>query len=155
MDMSRAIGHEIHVLSKRISRFIDNSPVKMQIEDATGNNIWIIAFIARHSDTDVFQRDLEKQFGITRSTASKVVTLMERKGFLERKSVLGDARLKKLVLTERSWEVLDCIDAELVAIEAGLSKGFTPEELDQFFDYMHRVQENISALSHTVRLPEE
>ncbi len=143
--MKRLIGHEIHVLGNLIGRHVDNSPVRIQLEDVTGNNAWIIGFIADHAGTDVFQRDLEQRFGITRSTASKVVSLMERKGLIERQSIPYDARLKKLVLTARSWEIVDRMEKEFDAIEDCLGKGFTEDELNRFFDYMARMQENISS----------
>lgn len=141
--MKKTIGNEIHVLSNLIHRTLDNSPAKRQIERVTGTNTWIIGYIACREGQDVFQKDLEKQFGITRSTASKVVNLMEQKGLVERKSVPGDARLKKLVLTERSWEIFHQMTEEFKSIEAALCAGFSEEELEQFFDYIHRMQNNM------------
>ena len=38
---------------------------------------------------------------MARSTVTGVVKLMERKGLIRRESVSSDARLKKLVLTEK------------------------------------------------------
>ena len=54
----------------------------------------------RHREEQVFQRDIEREFSITRSTVTNILQLMERKGYIERRSVPQDARLKKLVLTE-------------------------------------------------------
>ena len=48
----------------------------------------------------MFQRDIEREFSITRSTVTNILQLMERKGYIERRSVPQDARLKQLVLTE-------------------------------------------------------
>ena len=53
------------------------------------------------SDTPVFQRDIEREFSITRSTVTNILQLMERKGYIARQSVAQDARLKQLVLTEK------------------------------------------------------
>ena len=63
---------------------------------------WIIGFLHHNSERDIFQRDIEAQFKISRSTTSSMLTLMEKKGLIMRLSVPGDARLKKLVLTERA-----------------------------------------------------
>ena len=46
------------------------------------------------------QRDIEREFSITRSTVTNILQLMERKGYIQRQSVPQDARLKQLVLTE-------------------------------------------------------
>ena len=51
--------------------------------------------------TPVFQRDIEREFSITRSTVTNILQLMERKGYIARQSVAQDARLKQLVLTEK------------------------------------------------------
>ena len=109
----------------------------------TGANAWIIGYIAEHRDKDVFQKDFEEEFGITRSTASKVVNLMEKKGLIARCSVPGDARLKKLTLTPRSEEVYQLMVEDFIAIENTLAKGFSEGELEQFFDFIHRMQMNL------------
>ena len=60
----------------------------------------IIEYLYRHRDEPVFQRDIEREFSITRSTVTNILQLMERKGYIRRLSVPQDARLKQLVLTE-------------------------------------------------------
>ena len=70
------------------------------VEQATPMHGWIIEYLYRHRDEPVFQRDIEREFSITRSTVTNILQLMERKGYIERRSVPQDARLKQLVLTE-------------------------------------------------------
>lgn len=142
-EMERTIGNEIHILEKLIHRRVDNSPVKRRIECVTGTNAWIIGYIAGQGGKDVFQRDLEKQFGITRSSVSKIVNLMVQKGMIERQGVPEDTRLKKLVLTDRAWEIHKLMVEDFLEMERTLSAGFTEEELEQFFDYIHRMQNNV------------
>lgn len=71
------------------------------VEAVTPMHGWIMEYLYRNSDTPVFQRDIEREFSITRSTVTNILQLMERKGYIERQSVPQDARLKRLVLTER------------------------------------------------------
>ena len=66
---------------------------------------WIMEYLYRNSDTPVFQRDIEREFSITRSTVTNILQLMERKGYIARQSVAQDARLKQLVLTEKGRQV--------------------------------------------------
>lgn len=42
----------------------------------------------------IFQKDLETEFCIGRSTVTNILNLMEKKGFVRRESVSYDARLK-------------------------------------------------------------
>ena len=70
------------------------------VEQATPMHGWIIEYLYRHREEPVFQRDIEQEFSITRSTVTNILQLMERKGYIRRQSVPQDARLKQLVLTE-------------------------------------------------------
>ena len=71
------------------------------VEAVTPMHGWIMEYLYRNSDTPVFQRDIEREFSITRSTVTNILQLMERKGYIARRSVEQDARLKQLVLTEK------------------------------------------------------
>ncbi len=139
--MCNSIGIELRYLNNLIRRYVNNNLNKRLIDSVTGTNGWIIGYIAEHGD--VYQKDLEAEFGITRSTASKVVSLMVQKGLIEHKSVPQDARLKKLVLTDKAIELSKLMQQDHEAIERTLKKGFTEEELDQLHTYMERMKQNI------------
>lgn len=139
-----SIGREVRTLSNAIRRWVDNSPIKRKVDDVTGTNGWIIGYLYDRLGTDVYQRDIEKQFGITRSTASKVLILMEKKGLITRVSVQHDARLKKIVMTEKSLELASLMAQDRSETEANLTKGFTEEELEQFVGYIKRFKENLA-----------
>ncbi len=137
------IGRELRTLNNAIRRRVDNSPIKHKIDDVTGTNGWIIGFLADRRDQDIFQRDIEREFGITRSTASKVLILMEKKGLVERVGVPHDARLKKIVLTPKSLELCDLMCRDRRETEAALTKGFSEAELAQLAGYLERLKNNI------------
>ena len=109
----------------------------------TSSNGWVIAYIGDHFHRDVFQRDLEREFGITRSTASKNIDLLEKNGFIERQKVDYDARLKKLVLTKKSEDILALMKAGREELETKLVKGFSEEELNTLHSYIQRLMANL------------
>jgi len=117
----------------------------------TGSHSWVIAYIGDHAETDVFQRDLEKEFGITRSTASKNIDLLERDGFIERQKVSYDARLRKLALTKKSEDILNLIKADREGIEATLLKGFSEEELAALHSYIQRLMANLDSATEETK----
>ena len=80
--MERYIGAELRRLSNLSCRYFERQAGKRQTEAITGTNGWIIGYIGRREERGevVYQHDLESRFGITRSTASKVVSLMAQKG---------------------------------------------------------------------------
>ena len=86
------IGIELRGLNNMIKRYIDKHLNKKVVDQITGTNGWIITYLSHNLDRDVFQKDLEEEFGVTRSTASKVINLMVQKGLVERHSVPYDAR---------------------------------------------------------------
>ena len=109
----------------------------------TGTNGCIIGYLAENSGHDVFQKDIEKAFGITRSTASKVINLMEQKGLVERQSVSCDARLKKIVMTDKSKAVSHLMAENMALVEGILTDGFSPEEKEALYDYLKRMKQNL------------
>lgn len=147
--MKKSLGLELRSLSNLMRRYFEQYSHKKCIEAITGTNSWIIGYVGDKTGEgiDVYQRDLETRFGITRSTASKVVNLMVQKDLLERQSVPHDARLKKLVLTEKSLEIKKLMDEDHTLFESALCKDFTPDELSQLFGYIERMKKNLKELS--------
>ena len=95
------IGFQLHSLSNLMRRRMEHSEVFSHMDDnVTRNNGWILNYLAHHSDRDIYQKDIENDFCIRPSTVSKVIRLMESKSLLCREAVPGDARLKKLSLTD-------------------------------------------------------
>ena len=96
----QVIPAQIRRVDNLIFRKINQFSRANGVEQATPMHGWIIEYLYRHQEEAVFQRDIEREFSITRSTVTNILQLMERKGYIERQSVPQDARLKKLVLTE-------------------------------------------------------
>ena len=125
------IGHALHVLDTTMRRYIDTYSHKKEHENLTGTNTWVIQFIADHKDGPVYLRDIERRFGITRSTASKVVDMLVRNGFVERHTGETDARLRRLTLTEKSENLLADIRAD--------------HEKETMLTYLRRAKINVDA----------
>ena len=96
----QVIPAQIRRVDNLIFRRINQFARANGVEQATPMHGWIIEYLYRHREEPVFQRDIEQEFSITRSTVTNILQLMERKGYIRRQSVPQDARLKQLVLTE-------------------------------------------------------
>lgn len=143
--MKETVHNELRSLSHLIYRFIENLPNKKQIESMTGTNGCIIGYLAENSNHDVFQKDIEKAFGITRSTASKVINLMEQKGLVERQSVSYDARLKKIVMTDKSKSISHLMAEDMTLVESVLTEGFSLDEKKALYSYLKRMKQNLKS----------
>jgi len=138
------IGFQLHSLSNLMKRRMEHSEFFSHMDDnVTRNNGWILNYLAYHSDRDIYQRDIENDFYIRRSTVSKVIRLMESKGLLRREAVPGDARLKKLVLTAEGRRIQAAIEREQQETERLLRRGVTEEELRVFHQVMEKFKNNI------------
>lgn len=137
------INTELRILSRNINKYFINYGNRKKIDKMTGSGAWIIAYIAENIHRDIFQRDLEKEFDITRSTASKNVDLLVKNGFIEREPVDYDARLKKLVLTEKSKEIFKIMRNDRATLEAQMLLGFSEEEKKQLRGFLKRLSKNI------------
>ena len=100
-ELPQVIPAQIRRVSNLIFRKINQFSRANGVEQGTPMHGWIVEYLYAHRDAPVFQRDIERDFSITRSTVTNILQLMERKGYIERQSVPQDARLKMLVLTEK------------------------------------------------------
>lgn len=94
MNSKKRIGAELNCISNLMKRKINKMDVNN--ENPTYMQGGIIVFLMR-SNGAVYQRDIEKQFNIRRSTATGILKGMERDMLIHRVPVSDDARLKRLV----------------------------------------------------------
>ena len=103
---------------------------------------WIIRYLYENQDRDIFQKDIEQQFSVGRSTVTNLIQLMEKKGFVRRESVKQDARLKKVILTEKGIESQEAFEDVVEHIEAELSENIEKEDLHTFYKVLDQIRAN-------------
>ena len=144
MNENSRIGFEIKTITNLVKRQIDSSNVIKDLDNMTGMHGWIIGYLYNKCQQgDVYQRDLELQFSIRRSTATKILQLMEKNGLIKRLAVDFDARLKKLVLTDKAIAIHQLVEKEIDKTEARLTKGFTQQEKDTLVELLDRIKDNM------------
>ena len=107
--------------------------------------MFIIGYLAKNEGKDVFQKDLEEVFSVRRSTMSAIILRMEKKGFLTRESVARDARLKKLVLTEKGKKIHEMIESRITDTEEKLASGLSGEEKETLFLLLEKLRRNLES----------
>lgn len=128
-----------------IRRALDAKFSEEGMEEVCGMQGPLIGYIYEQSRSrDVFQRDLEKEFNIRRSTATVMLQNMEQKGFIVREPVEQDARLKKIVLTDKAIELHNAIRRSIDVFNTYLEAGITQEEKEAFFRILDKVTENLT-----------
>ena len=141
--MDQHVGFELRTLSNLIKRHIDNLPSIKSVESVTGIHSWLIGYLYNHQDKDIYQKDIEDQFSIRRSTATAILQRMEKNGLIVRLPVEHDARLKKVQLTSKAIEIQRKIELEIAEFEKQLIKGISEEEIAYFYEITSKMKKNL------------
>lgn len=147
---NKRMGFEIKLVGKLIRRNMDARFVAAGLEEISGGQGPMLGYIIRHSrEQDVFQKDLEKEFQIQRSTATVMLQNMEQKGYIVREPIKGDARLKRIVVTEKAIKADKMIREQVDIFDEELEAGITPEEKEAFFRVLGKLIQNLSRESNS------
>ena len=143
MEKKNALGYQIKSLERMIYHRHTLSATRSYVDSLTGTHGWVIRYLYENKDNDIFQRDIEKTFGVRRSTVTSMLQIMEKNGLITRGSVPYDSRLKKITPTEKALELHRRISDEIDAIEAELSAGLSEEEIASFIATIEKIKKNL------------
>ncbi|MGI6238635.1 MAG: MarR family winged helix-turn-helix transcriptional regulator [Christensenellales bacterium] len=139
----KEIAVELRSLSNLVMRAVEQRAREHSGDLITGMNGWIICYILQSADCEVYQRELEEAFSITRSTASRIVNLMQKKGIVERRTAEHDARMLKIALSDKAMALAHRMDSESEQVGRMLVRDFAPAEIDQLNHYIERMKQNM------------
>lgn len=142
MPQDRQIGFEVRTLNNFTKRYFEQNKPDV-FKESTGVHGWAIRYFYDNRDKDIFQRDFELRFSIRRSTATNMLKLMEKNGIICRIPVDYDARLKKIVLTDKAIKFHKQATQNLEMLENSLKEGITSEELETFFNVIDKIKKNM------------
>ncbi|CUU49096.1 MarR family winged helix-turn-helix transcriptional regulator [Clostridium beijerinckii] len=142
MDKEVHIGKKLSMLSRRLHRRIDKEASQYGV---TGVQARILGFISHKSDKkDIFQKDIEEELDIRRSSVTSVLQLMEKNGHIKRISVSEDARLKKIVLTEKGLEIQRNVYEFILRVEKSLRDELNEDEFSILVSLIDRLAKKIA-----------
>lgn len=141
MENEVRIGKEVINLANQIKRKIGKESAEYGITSIQGRIIGFLYWEA--NKRDIFQKDIETEFNIRRSSVTSVLQLMEKNELIKRVSVSEDARLKKIILTEKGVEIQEHVHKFIDKLEKELSAGFTDDEINVFVHFIERVSKKI------------
>lgn len=78
---------------------------------------------------EVYQKDIEEEFRIRKSTATGILQLMEKNGFISQESSKKDARLKRIVPTPKAEALRPEILEHIRDTEKRLIQGIDQEDV--------------------------
>ena len=137
-------GKVINRISNRLRRRSAALQETLGMSGAQGNILnFILVEGQKHS---IYQKDIEKYFGICRSAVTNIIQTLEKKGYICRASVANDARLKKVMLTEKGRENHEKLGEIFQKMDAQLEEGITEEELHAFMHVIDKVYYNMEKM---------
>ena len=151
--MEKDCGAWINLLSHKVKTRLN---VALQDLGITAVQSRVIFYILAHCQKGpVFQRDIESVFGLSRSTATGILQLMEKNGIIRRESVASDARLKSLVPTEQAAHLDAQVYASLQEMECILTKGLSEGQVQLFKEMAATMLQNLDEWDQEAGAPEE
>ena len=96
-----------------------------------------------NSDEEVLQCDLEKAIKLRRATISGVLKTMEKKNLITRVISSKDARVKKIILSDKTKKMYLESKAKLEALEELITSNISDNEINIFLEVMNKMQENL------------
>lgn len=109
--------------------------------------IKILNYLYDCNDKKIYQRDIEKEFQIRRSTVSGILRTMEKNQFIIRVDSDSDARMKQIIINDNVKDKLKEIRKEISLFEKNLIKNIDEEDLKTFLKVIHQMQKNIERMS--------
>ena len=129
MSNTELLGFRIRSVWQQVKRLMNRHLTENNSYGLTGMQFAIVSYLAKESaERDVFQKDLEQKFDIRKSTVTGILNTMERDGLLLRETVPYDARLRKMILTDKALQAKQNTEQVIDSVESQLSKGLTEEE---------------------------
>lgn len=140
----RLVGLQIKHLNHAFARRFFETARRQEGDEVSMMHGRILGLLYHNRERDVYQRDIEDAFHISRSSVTGIVKRMEEKGYILRRSVEGDARLKKLTLTPLGEALHHQCIRILNETETQAVQGLTQEELETFCTLAKRICDNLS-----------
>ncbi|KOY77760.1 MarR family winged helix-turn-helix transcriptional regulator [Apilactobacillus kunkeei] len=123
--MTENIGRQLKIASTQLTKQFDKFAIQY---DLTSMQMSVIDFLTLFKDQEMFQKDIEHEFNIRRSTASTLLKRMEDKGLVRRVESNKDARQKQVILTDLAVQYEDDIQKFMVETQQQIHSFLSDEE---------------------------
>ena len=139
-----SVGHRLKMINNLMKRNVDKV-IGHKPDKATLMHSWIMGFLQRREEKklDTFQKDIEKEFSMNRSTTSEMLKLMDKNGLIQRIPVDYDARLKKIVLTDLGRECNLKTEEQILKVHNRLVEGLNDEEVQTLLSLCDKMIDNL------------
>ena len=93
---------------------------------------------------DIYQKNLEEEFQVRKSTVSGILKLIEKNGFIYRESVKEDARLKRILPTKKAEALRPSILEHIHETEIRMTEGVSEQDLFLCKKVLYQMCQNLA-----------
>lgn len=91
----------------------------------------------------VYQKDIEKEFRVSKSTVTEVLQLMEKNGFITREPSKRDGRMKWILPTQKALTIRQKVIENIHTVEERLRDGIREEDYRTCIKVLKKMSENL------------
>lgn len=136
-------GILIQRLAKNIKYLADEN---LSNHNITIEQVKILRFLSESLGSFAYQKDIEQNFAIKRSSVTNILQNMEKSGLIERLGDVSDARIKKVLLTEKGAELSKTLKDFICNLESVIANDMTGEEKEVFKNLLKKSLNNVNEL---------
>lgn len=154
MRCEDSVGFHVKEISHLMDRAMFVRSVEQGADKLTASHGWMISYLYHNGDKDTYQKTMEREFHMPKSTITSILQAMEKSGYIIREGVAHDARLKRILLTDEGKQFYLGTEEFIREIEQKMRSGISPEELSVFMKVIEQMENNLKTGLKPAR-PEE
>ena len=136
------LGRTIAYCSRLGMAYIDKR-LRLSGYDVTHVQSRTLMILACRGDEDVTQRELEKELRLKPSTVNGIVSRLEEKGYISRRTSPTDARCRLVSLTETGRKQVEAFETIVDDVGRRYTGWLSEEEYQTLLNLLSRVIENL------------
>jgi uncharacterized protein len=137
-----SLGSLIHELSQMRTQAIHNTTRRFCLSPTQ----WRVLSKLSHCN-GAFQSRLASQLRVAKGNLGAVLMALQRSGWVRRRRVPQDSRIKRVFLTQKAWDAMSMVDEETSRFSQTMLNGLQPEQQFKLIQALEKVQQNIAVLS--------
>lgn len=139
----RSVGFQLRELHIYIKRYIESQDMDDEFKNLRGPQMWTLGYLHHHQHQSIFQKDIEENLSIRKSTASKLIERMLKNGFIDTFASAEDRRMKEIRITQKGVDLLNHAHHKMKQMEEALCKNLSEEEIDQLLTLIAKMKQGI------------
>ena len=140
----KSIGMEIKNIDNMIMRKILSESKNHSNICLSPVQIGIIKYIIKHKNEKIYQKDIEKELLLRKSTVSGILQTMEKNQLIKRVDSDIDARSKQIIITDMTINMANQMRIKASKFEQLLCQNISDEDLKIFFKVTNQIKENLT-----------